>query len=226
MPFIYRKKDLEEAKPYITNKTIPVRLTTKRDIQNFKKKWDNITLDNDRLLKGDKEIILKENIGIFLAKLYNDTQYSYVGRDKLFSKIKEKFINVSIRDVNAFLKNHETNQVHLPRKKVIVSRPVRTKKTNSVWYVDLIIINKKKTKKREYGKLDKVILTVVNAFSKFAWVKVIEGTKDSKTVAKKMKEIFQEESPNIPNVIHSDNGGEFKKHFKDLLKEIQLIQVI
>ena len=95
-------------------------------------------------------------------------------------------------------------------------------RANSVWYVDLIVINKKKEKGQKYSKLDKVILCC-DAFSKYAWVKVINDTKNSKKVTKAMKEIIEQEKPNLPNVIHSDNGSEFEGDFKKLLKEHKII---
>lgn len=219
MPFTYRKSELDEGKEYISNKKIPSKLTAKRDRDNFAKKWKSIKIVDNKLMQGDKEIILKEDISAFLSNLYNDVQYGYVGRDKLFPKIQEKYLNISQRDVNNFLKNHETNQVHQPIKKVIASRPVRTKKALSVWYADLIIINKKKEEKREISKLDKVILTVVDAFSKYAWVRVISGTKDAKTVADQMEDILIEESPNWTAVLHTDNGSEFKGAFEKVLND-------
>ena len=93
-------------------------------------------------MKGTKKIIFKEDIQQFLNNIYNNPQYGYVGRDKLFSKLKEQYINVSVRDVNGFLQNLETNQINIAKKSVVASRPTRTKNANSVWYVDIIINNR------------------------------------------------------------------------------------
>ena len=60
MPFIYKKADLKEGKPYITNKRVRKRLTSNRDITNFKEKWDGITLNNNKLFKETNKSYLKK----------------------------------------------------------------------------------------------------------------------------------------------------------------------
>ena len=123
MPFIYSNKDKENAIKYIQNKSIPINIQSVRDIDNFKKKWEGITYTKNKYMKNTKEIIFKEDIQQFLNNIYNNPQYGYVVRDKLFSKLKEQYINVSVRDVNKFLQNLKTNQIYIAKKSVVASRP-------------------------------------------------------------------------------------------------------
>ena len=93
-----------------------------RDINNFKKKWEGITYTKNKYMKNTKEIIFKEDIQQFLNIIYNNPQYGYLGRNKLFSKLKKQYINISVRDVNKFLQSLETNQIHIAKKSVVASR--------------------------------------------------------------------------------------------------------
>ena len=123
MLFIYSNKDKDNAIKYIQNKSIPINIQSIRDIDNFKKKWEGITFTKSKFMKNTKEIIFKEDIQQFLNIIYNNPQYGYVRRDKMFSKLKKQYINISVRDVNKFLQNLETNQIHIAKKSVVASRP-------------------------------------------------------------------------------------------------------
>ena len=71
----------------------------------------------------------------------------------------------------------ETNEIHITKKSVVAFRPTQTKNANSVWYVDLII-------------MDKPIFTCVDAFSKYAWVRIVLKNKTANEVAKHLDNII------------------------------------
>ena len=65
------------------------------------------------------------------------------------------------------------------------------------------------------GKTYKYILTVQDIFSRYVWLRPLQG-KSSHGVANKLAKLYYEVGP--PNIIQSDNGGEFKKAVEKLCK--------
>ena len=89
---------------------------------------------------------------------------------------------------------------------------------DAIWTSDLIL--------QRYAKENnsyKYILTVMDIFSKFAWVRVTK-TKDKKTIADAFEDIIKKSSRKC-QFLWSDNGGEFfKKVFEDMLKRHNIMR--
>lgn len=103
---------------------------------------------------------------------------------------------------------HKSARKNFPRKHVIV------KGINDLWQADLVEMQPYS----KYNKNFKYLLTVIDVFSKQAYVKPVLN-KTAKFVTKAMGEIFQE-NKKIPIHLQTDNGTEFhNKTFKDLMKQ-------
>ena len=82
---------------------------------------------------------------------------------------------------------------------------VEVGKRNEQWQMDLMDM----TFMECYNSRVKYLLIVIDVFSRFVWVKKLRN-KNSNHVKNKFEEIINEENV-LPNVIHSDKGGEFSE---------------
>lgn len=102
---------------------------------------------------------------------------------------------------------HKSARINFNRRRVIV------KGLNDLFQADLVDM----IKYARYNKGFKYILTVINAFSKFAWAIPVKS-KSAKDVTNAMRKIFDESF--IPKNIQTDNGKEFyNKEFKQLMEK-------
>ena len=84
---------------------------------------------------------------------------------------------------------------------------------DAIWTTDLILIPKYAKQNNGY----KYILTVIDVFSKFAWIRVTRK-KDKITISNAFEDII-EKSNRQPKKVWSDGGGEYDNHiFRDMLK--------
>ena len=92
---------------------------------------------------------------------------------------------------------------------------------DSIWTADLIILNRKEYVKQNNGY--KYILTVMDIFSRYAWVRVTK-TKDKKTIAEAFEDIIKQ-SKRICKRLWTDNGGEFYNNFfQNTLKRLKIVR--
>lgn len=179
-------------------------------------KWKNVTY-NDTFnvwMLNNKPIIAKEDITTFLTNVYNDPQSGLIGRDKLFAKIYASFAGVPKRDVAAFLKNHETHQLHQIPKKEAVVKPIVIKAPHKYLQVDLI--DKSALSKLNQGY--NWLFTCVDLFSKYAFVIPLKH-KTTVECRDAMAEIIDQMPDKRVTVVQSDRGAEFQGEFDEFLAE-------
>jgi len=177
-------------------------------------KYRNVQKVGDEFIKSingkDYIIIFQDDATSWLQDYWDkaDNPGAYQGRDKLFNAIKSKHVGLSRRDIAKFLGNNETSQIHQTAKVVKVNRPFSPKAPCKVWAVDLVFIT---------NANDEPIFTLFNCideFSKFAFARVV-ADKTSDESARALREIFEEEKPNLPSAVRSDNGNEFKGEMQE-----------
>lgn len=184
-------------------------------------KFRNLTKKGDNFFIGGKQIIFAENTLTFLTELYDNPEMGFVGAYKLHQKIYPYFLGISRRDVETFLKNNETAQVHTPIKKVKVNRPVILSRPCTRWSADLTFLKKVNPQSITNTELkdSQVVLTIIDNFSKFAWARLIPN-KTGAVVARELEKILNAEKPNTPTVMLTDNGSEFiSDEWKAVLKK-------
>lgn len=214
--FSWSNMTIRDAIEYLKNKTIPDYLESESSIYRFKRKMEGFTISEDgkSLYWGPLKVIPKGDIQKTLKKMYDeDTTGLFIGRDKLYAKVKEKYIGISKEAVEMFLNNLESNQLNKPIYKKKVVRPITTKGNNERWQMDLIVL--KSLKSENDG--NKYILTIIDLFSKFAWAVPLKSKKQDK-VADALEDIILT-SGRKPKILQSDNGPEFKGTFFDDLSE-------
>ena len=69
------------------------------------------------------------------------------------------------------------------------------------------------------GHLYKYVLTVIDAFSRFLWLRSLEN-KSSQVIASELDSIYMEHGS--PEIIQCDQGGEFKKALKLLCDRMNM----
>jgi len=79
-------------------------------------KYENVSSVDGKYIKQidgwEFQIVFREDLTDFLRDFYDNPTTGYVGCDKIYPNLRQKFIGVSRRDVAEFLANLETNQVH------------------------------------------------------------------------------------------------------------------
>lgn len=108
------------------------------------------------------------------------------------------------------------NELHKPARKFFKRRRVIIKGLDDLWQADLVEMN-------EYSKVNnnnKYLLTVIDAFSKYAWVMPIKQ-KTAEEVAKSFKLILNK--GRVPKNLQTDDGKEFFNHtFKNLMSTYKI----
>uniref|UniRef100_A0A023F1Q9 Integrase catalytic domain-containing protein n=1 Tax=Triatoma infestans TaxID=30076 RepID=A0A023F1Q9_TRIIF len=101
------------------------------------------------------------------------------------------------------IKEAIVNELHKPARVRYPRRRILLKGIDDLWQLDLIEMIPYARENNGY----KYILTVIDCFSKYAWVKPVKS-KTGQDVAKAMETIFKS-SGRVPNNIQTDNGKEF-----------------
>jgi len=105
------------------------------------------------------------------------------------------------------------DELHKPARKHFLRRRVKILGIDDLWQADLVEM----IPYAKYNNGFKYLLTIIDAFSKFAWVLPLKN-KTSQSIVDVMKTIFCQ-SKRIPKNLQTDMGTEFyNKYFKQLMK--------
>ncbi len=123
------------------------------------------------------------------------------GVNKFYKYLKSKYKNVKFKDVQEWLKSQDTYTLHRPRIKNFQRNRVYSSGIDDNWQIDLCDMRalEKENKGVNY------ILTVIDVFSKFAFVRLLKNKKGP-TVLEALKSILDERKPKR---IQADEGNEF-----------------
>lgn len=150
-----------------------------------------------------------------LLKLYKNplNEGSLGGVNKFYKSLKEKGYNISKEKVKQWLAEDDTYQLHKPKRKKFLRRSFNVNGMHHLWQADLSDLSSIKT----FNKGNKFLLFVIDAFSKFAWVRPLKD-KSGAAIKEAMQSIL-DESSSRPLNLQTDKGGEFEnRHFKDLMR--------
>lgn len=136
---------------------------------------------------------------------------SFVGLDKLYKAVKADGHKITRKQVDTWLNNRYTYQLHKPvnkrftRKSIIVSGP------HILWDVDLLDLKEYQRFNNKY----RYILTVLDVFSRKAYGEALTNKSASSTAAAFQRILNIEQ----PEAVRTDHGNEFKREFNKLLKD-------
>ena len=126
---------------------------------------------------------------------------SYGGVDALYKLMRKKGHNVTRKDVKNWLAEQEAYNLHKPVRRRFVRRKIYAKGIDYLWQADLVDVSHL----ADYNDGNRYLLTVIDVFSKFAWVIPLKK-KDSKAVMEAFETIFLQRKP---LKLQTDKGKEF-----------------
>lgn len=119
-------------------------------------------------------------------------------------RISDDFIKQVAKEIKLKKKQKfDREQLFFGNKKKYKRLRVQVRKPNHQWQMDLMDM---KSLER-YNSRTRYLLVVMDVYSRYVWVKKLQN-KNAHHVGNKFKEIINEENA-LPDVIHSDKGGEF-----------------
>jgi transposase InsO family protein len=152
-------------------------------------------------MRKEIAVLIPENKDEALMEIYKTFKMN--GRDSFYEAVRQKYY-ISRADCFEFLKKQETYQLHVLQKRESSIKPLFIKKINSLWQFDLIIL---KNLSSPQNNNVKYILTVIDVFSRYAFVKGLT-TKKKDGIQKAFEEFFLQNG-NYPASVQSDNAKEF-----------------
>jgi transposase InsO family protein len=155
-----------------------------------------------------------------LTAIYTDASSpgSLGGVDRLYRESKkQKIKGVTKKKVKNYLKKHLGYTLHKPVKRKFVRGVTSVFYIDELWQADLCEMQLI----REYNSDVRYLLTVIDVFSKYAWVRQLKN-KRTKTVADAFVDIV-DTSKRKPHHLQTDKGSEFiSRIFQDELKELEI----
>lgn len=200
---------------------VPVSERTRIQQNALVRLWRNqgvysLSEDGQTLLCAGKPVMLQSNVDCVVKKGLDDTKGS--GARKLSKRLKMHHSGISERKVQEILNRTEWYQ--LQNAKFLNKPPLMTiqaKEVQDRHQIDLLDMGKMKI---SYGQaLYRYILTVMDVFSRYMWLKPLKR-KSSVEIAKHLNKIYREHGP--PKVLQHDKGTEFKGAVKILMTSLQV----
>ena len=140
---------------------------------------------------------------------------SYGGVQRLVKTARESGLKVSQREIEKYLRNQASYSLHKPARKNFRRNPTIVKGIDYQWQADLA--DMQSLSKHNTGV--KYLLTVIDVFSKHAWVIPIKN-KGTSEMVKAFIKLFKIASPRVPQKLQTDAGKEFlNKDVQKLLKQ-------
>ena len=202
-------KFINEGVIYLMAGIIPDHYETEEEKRRFELRYEDMDRAGADLYFRNLRLIPRSRIDSVLRQVYTET--GDIGRDRLYAYVKQKYAGISRRRVDLFLQHQELHQLRLPVRRQKINRSLVASRPMERWQVDLADMSKYKSPQNRQRTF---LLTIIDCFSKFAWVKPLTN-KRAATVAKALEQVFEEAG--TPAVLQSDNGGEFLGEFDELL---------
>lgn len=190
-------------------------------IKSNNPKYKDFKIEKNEIVYKETNAIVvpKEDVESVLEDIYkNDTNVLGKGVTTFYKYIVSKYLNITRREVEAFLKKQNQYQISYNPNK-IVNKSIIELFPNARYQIDLIDMGQYESS--NYGK--RYILNCVDIFSRKLWLKALKN-KEPKDVLKAFEEIL-EETKIKPLKVQTDNGNEFKGEFSAYLKEKNIFQI-
>ncbi len=141
-----------------------------------------------------------------LSKIYYNPHNagSFGGVSRLLTEARKSGIKLTIRDVRRFLDDQHSYSLHRPVRKAFVRNRTFVSGIDKQWQADLADMQAIST---ENGGV-RFMLTVIDVFSKFAWVIPVKD-KSAPAMVSGFEKLFKDASPRKPERLQTDKGKEF-----------------
>ena len=149
-----------------------------------------------------------------LKRLYYATDGAAASgsKEKLFKEALKEIPDLKRGEVDEWLRSQLTYTLHAPARKNFIRNRIVVFKIDEEWEADLVEMQEFAKENNGY----RYILTIIDVFSKYAWVKPIKN-KTGKLVSEAFAEVFNERKPDS---LRTDKGKEFmNSELQNLLKK-------
>ena len=168
-------------------------------------KTNHVQWKNSATYKGIKKII-----SAYRKETKND------GSRKLIQRIKEIYVGITEKDIDAERKNDSQTQQMKPQfKNKPPLKPIQADCPMAINQVD--IVNPSGFPSTYKGLVNKYVLSVIDVFSRFLWLTPLPSI-DSTMVVEALYTIYLQQGP--PKVLQCDQESEFKGIVKILMNKL------
>ena len=146
-------------------------------------------------------------IDALLQRLYYDTKNSasaFTGRENVYRAAKRELPSITRRAVDNWFAGQLTYTLHKPVRFNFRRNKTIVKRIDEQWQADLCDMAARAKDNDGYTFL----LTVIDCFSKFAWVEALRNKTGGEILAA-LKRILKRASPRKPKRLQTDKGSEF-----------------
>ena len=186
---------------YVRN-GLPASLAARYHVEN-----GNIVNNINGLIVAPEDKI-KDIIGAFLKD-----PSTTGGRDRLYGHIARKYMNITRREVAAYLANDPSHQIHRPLPRRVTTKAIIPSGIAKIAQIDLIDMSKFSG----YNNHVRYLLTYIDCFGKWAAARAITN-KQQNTVVKALEDILDSLPMTWrPSLISSDRGSEFLSQMNAML---------
>ncbi len=202
---------INEGIEFLKADTIPSRFQFPSRKNEFRARYNGMKVENELLYFGKMQVVPHGESEIVLANLFKET--GDIGRDRFYALVKKHYVGITRKQVQMFLNNQEVHQLVVQVKKQRVNKAIITSKPMERWQADLVDVSKYKSLQNKNATF---LLTVIDCFSKFAWVVPLK-TKHAAVVATALEQVLAD-AKGAPEILQTDNGGEFEQEFERVLE--------
>lgn len=149
-----------------------------------------------------------------LKKLYYDPTTGFTGAEKLWQRAKQYGLTITKKQVQDFLKEQKTEQLHAVKQKVSI--PIVAPSPGYNFQIDLMDMSRYK----KYNSGMAWILACVDVYSRYAWCLPMLR-KEAGDVAQAITKILKQR---VPRKIGTDSGTEFlNSQVQDIFRQYNII---
>ena len=154
-----------------------------------------------------------------LASLYRDPKFSasFSGKQRFYQAVKKKYpkANITLKQVDEYLKRDDSYTLHKPVEKIKNFRRVFTKRIGYLYQIDLVDMQKFKSENKGFAW----IIVCIDTFSKKVWCFATKN-KSAAATTNALRDLL---TTNKPEKIQTDEGSEFlNQKFKKLCADLNI----
>jgi len=161
------------------------------------------------------EYIPPQNQKKTMEVLYDQVESAGKGQNNFYRWITTKYLGISKRESQAFLKSREDYQLTRDPHKTL-KKPLLGNRPFQFFAMDLVDMNQYLSVRA--NKQKRYILSIMDLFSGYTWFKAVK-TKEPKEILRAFEEVIATCNGHYPVRIASDNGNEWLGEFDDYLRE-------
>eukprot|EP00732_Lithocolla_globosa_P000005 Lithocolla_globosa_v1_NODE_1_length_16663_cov_42.954359.p5 type:complete len:364 gc:universal NODE_1_length_16663_cov_42.954359:10846-9755(-) len=150
-----------------------------------------------------------------VEKVFTDPKTGFTNPKELQKHLSKQGIKLTQMEIEHALRSVDAHTLHKPLRKTFERRRVYVDGVDDQWQADLVDLSRYKKENKGY----RYLLTIIDVFSKYAWVVSLKS-KTGEETAKALAKTFKTRHPNR---LQTDNGTEFyNPHVKKVLKKYNI----